>query len=259
VESDRRFFGNPFLQDSELLNFEGRIEYYPARGERMSIAGFYKEIKNPIESVSFVDDNGLNTTFANAPKAELYGGEIEVLKFVPLYGLGGEFWEEKRIVISANYTYSKSSLNVANGDTTVLFQAPNVALTRDASLVFIDGAPITGQSEHLVNLQFGFEDTDRLESIMLLLTYASDRVSNRGPRNTGGAFDPDIVERPGVNLDVVLRQGFDISGVPFEMKVEARNVLGTDFRETQSGSDYSVRNNVYDVGTTFAASISTKF
>lgn len=259
VESDRRFAGNPFLQDSELLNFEGRVEFYPDRGERMSIAGFYKEIDNPIESVSFVDDNGLNTTFANAPKAELYGGEVEMLKFFPLYNLGGEFWEEKRIVVSANYTYSESSISVGDGSTTTLFQAPNVALTRDASLVFRDGTPITGQSKHLVNLQLGFEDTERLESIMLLLTYASDRVSNRGPRNTGGAFDPDIIESPGVNLDVVLRQGFDISGVPFELKVQARNILGTDFSETQTGDGYVVRNNVYEVGTTFAASISTTF
>ena len=35
---------------------------------------------------------------------------------------------------------------------------------------FIDGTPLTGQSGHLVNLQIGLEDTDRLSQQTLLLS-----------------------------------------------------------------------------------------
>ena len=53
------------------------------------------------------------------------------------------------------------------------------SLCRQPSAVsnfFIDGTPLTGQSDHLVNLQIGLEDTDRLSQQRLLLSYVSDRV-----------------------------------------------------------------------------------
>ncbi len=260
VETDRRFSGNPFLIDSQLYNAEGRIEYYPARGERMSIAAFFKRIDNPIETIADVNENRLSGTFANAPSAKLYGGEIEVVKFFALDGLSSsEILATKRIVVSANYTYSKSSIQAGDGDIVRVYRPPNNFIELPASQVFVDGRPITGQSEHLANLQLGFEDTDVLQQVTLLLTYASDRVSSRGPRNSGGGIDPDIVESPGLRLDIVARQGFDIWGQEFEMKFEARNITGRDFYERQRGDGYTVLNNVYKVGTTFAASLSAKF
>jgi hypothetical protein len=163
-------------------------------------------------------------------------------------------------VVSANYTFSKSTLKVGAGDTTVLFPGNiDSPLTAPASQVFTDGSALTGQSRHLANLQLGIEDTDKLSQITLLLTYASNRVTSRGA-NTGGVLDPDIVEKPGINLDVVVRRALEIAGLPaLELKVEARNLLGTDFRETQRYSNFTVQNNVYEVGTTFGASIAAKF
>ena len=261
LESDRLLSGNPFLTDSQLYNAEARIEYYPARGERMSIAGFFKRIDKPIETISTVDASGqLQISNANAPKADLYGVEAEVVKYFDIAGLGGEYFANKRIVLSANYTYSQSKLKVAAGDTTILFPGNiNNPIVAPASQVFINGSPMTGQSKHLANLQFGIEDTERLEQLTVLVTYASRRVSSRGA-NTGGVIDPDIVEKPGVNLDVVLRQGFQIEGMPeLEFKVEGRNLLGTRFSETQRYPSYTLQSNVYDVGRTVSASISAKF
>ncbi|MDZ7896305.1 MAG: TonB-dependent receptor [Sphingobium sp.] len=54
TDSDRSFIGNPFLKDSRLTNFEARYEYYFGRGERLTAAGFYKKIDNPIETVSYL-------------------------------------------------------------------------------------------------------------------------------------------------------------------------------------------------------------
>lgn len=260
LESDRLLSGNPFLTDSQLYNAEARVEYYPARGERMSIAGFFKKIKNPIESIATVTASGeLQISNANAPEASLYGVEAEVVKYFDISSLGGWFGT-KQLVLSANYTYSKSELKVGADDTTTLFPGnidnPVIA---PASQVFTDGSPLTGQSKHLASLQFGIEDTEHLEQLTFLVTYASKRVTSRGA-NTAGVVDPDIVEKPGVNFDVVVRQGFQIEGMPeLEFKVEARNLLGTKFQETQSFPSYKVRNNVYDVGTSLSASISAKF
>jgi outer membrane receptor protein involved in Fe transport len=260
VESDRLLAGNPFLTDSVLWNAEGRVEWYPARGERVSLAGFYKSLDAPIETIATIDASGaLQVTNANAPAADLYGLEAEVVKYIGLGGLGDGL-AAMRLVLSANYTWSKSRLKVAAGDATVLYPGNiNSPLVAPASQVFTNGSPLTGQSEHLANLQFGIENTDRLEQLTFLVTYASERVTSRGA-NTGGVLDPDIVERPGLNVDVVARQGFEFENFPdLELKFEARNIFGRGHVEFQDYAAGRANINTYDVGRTFAASISAKF
>ena len=90
VSGAARFtFGNPFLQDSELRNYEARLEWYPRRNERVALSLFAKEISNPIEAAAFFAGGGqLRTGFANAPSADLYGAEFELQTFVPLDFLG---------------------------------------------------------------------------------------------------------------------------------------------------------------------------
>ncbi|PHR19907.1 MAG: TonB-dependent receptor [Sphingopyxis sp.] len=252
LDTDRTFIGNPLLTDSELLNFEGRYEYYIGRGERITLAGFYKKIDNPIENVAFVQGGGtLFTGFSNAPTATLYGGEIELVKYFPLYDLGGSFFEDRRIMLAANYTYTKSKIEVAAGD-----QAINpVTLTpTDASNLFNDGDRLTGQSTHVANLQFGMEKEEGLSQQTVLLTYNSPRVTARGPQD-----QPDLVERTGWKLDVVLREEMNIGGQDFELKFEARNLLGTDYRESQTLGATEILNNAYDVGTRFSMSIGLNF
>jgi len=260
VESDRILSGNPFLTDSQLYNAEARVEFYPARNERMSLAGFFKRIKSPIESLATVVAGSLQVTNANAPEADLYGVEAEVVKYFDLADLGGEFFASRRLYVSANYTYSKSQLTVTADDTTTLFPGNiNSPLIAPASQVFVDGSPLTGQSEHLANLQIGIEDTDKLSQLTVLLTYASDRVTSRGA-NTGGVIDPDIVEEPGFNLDIVAREALEIAGLPpMELKIEGRNLLGTPHKEFQDYPDFLVRVNNYDIGRSVSLSLSIDF
>lgn len=256
TESDRQFIGNPFLVDSELYNAEARYEYYFGSGERVSVAGFYKKIDKPIESVATIAGGfTLQTTFANAPEAQLYGGEIELVKYFPLDSFStAPFFVSRRLVAIANYTYSKSEIKVKDGDQTILNDNRGF---RPASEIFVDGSALTGQSKHLANLQIGLEDTDRLSQQTLLLTYASDRVTNRGPI-TGGVKQPDIVESPGVRLDFVAREGIELFGKELEIKAEVRNITGRGFKEFQKG-EIVVLNNVYDIGTSFSLGASMKF
>lgn len=265
-DSDRLFFGNPLLKDSQLDNFEARYEWFFERGQRFTLAGFYKHIKNPIEQVGFYtgSDDRLQTGFTNLPKAILYGGEVEVQKYVPLESLGGGFFASRRAVVIANYTYTHSAITA---DETC---APNVLNQTiggcptgygPANLQFRDGAPLTGQSDHLVNLQLGIEDTDRLSQLTFLFNYASDRVTNRGPSLLSGqGFQPDVVERPGIRFDIVARQGFEIGGGQFELKLEGRNLTRTRFSESQTfDSGAVVYINRYNLGRVFTLGVSTTF
>ena len=59
----------------------------------------------------------------------------------------------------------------------------------------------------------------------ILLNFASKRVVSRGL--FGSPPLPDVIEKPGVQLDVVLREGVDFFGQQVEFKFEGRNLLGT--------------------------------
>lgn len=250
TDTDRSSFGNPYLVDSELLNLEGRFEWFMGRDQRLILGGFYKQIDRPIETVSFQQGGTLFTTFANAPKAELYGLEAEVQKTFAIADSG--VFADRQLFLSANYTYSKSKLIVRDGDTTRPVQGGGAEAP--ATDLFVDGAPLTGQSDHIANLQFGLQQDDKVSEQTILLTYASDRVTQRGPNGT-----PDLVERPGVRLDVVVRQEVAIGKLPAELKFEVRNILGTEYRESQTLGDSVIYNNRYDVGTSFSLGLTAKF
>ncbi|MBU0556830.1 MAG: TonB-dependent receptor plug domain-containing protein [Alphaproteobacteria bacterium] len=246
-ESNTSFQGNPLLEDSELFNAEVRYEWYFARDQRVSLAGFYKKIDRPIETyISPVGDNSFTTSFANAPKADLYGAEFETQKYWSL----GDMAPDHRLVTILNYTYSKSKLKVSASDQVQIFGVPPQAATN----VFRDGAPLTGQSDHLLNLQIGLEDTSRLSQQTLLINYASERVTRRGLSG-----QPDIVEEPGFTLDFVARQGILLGSIESELKLEVRNITGTKYQEYQDNGTNRVYYNQYKPGTTFEASFSVTF
>lgn len=248
-EANRSFRGNPLLEDSELFNAEARVEYFMGADERVTLAGFYKKIDKPIEvSIQFAT-NGTVGTFANAPKAELYGGEVELVKYFNLYDRGGLF-ADRRLFAIANYTYTDSRLIVTDQDLVFRFGREPVSATN----VFIDGSPLTGQSDHLANLQFGLENTGKLSQQTILVKYASERVVGRGD----GQY-PDIVERPGIQIDFVWRQGIDLFGIETEWEFKARNIFGENFEEFQATADERVDLNTYDLGTTFSLGVSAKF
>ncbi len=257
-ESSRQFLGNPLLVDSELYNAEARYEWFFGRDQRLTVAGFFKKIENPIEAVAFVaaGSTSLQTGFSNAPSAQLYGAELEVQKHFALDRLGGDFFASKRLVAIGNYTYTKSQLDSGNQ----LVPSPILGAPRvQSSLLFDDGAPLVGQSDHLVNVQIGIEDTASLSQLTVLFNYASERVTNRGPVVEGVRL-PDIVEKPGIRLDIVARQGFMLAGAEMELKFEARNLTRTRYQEYQIfPQNVRVDTNSYSVGRTFTLGLSAKF
>ncbi|MCR2833086.1 TonB-dependent receptor domain-containing protein [Parerythrobacter lacustris] len=248
-ETNRQFNGNPALVDSELFNAEARAEYYFGRGNRVSLAGFYKKIDNPIEVFSSFSDNDRISGFANAPEATLYGAEFDLQYGLDLYDWGG-WWENKRLVTVANYTYTQSQLNVGAGDIARVFPFAE----QPATNFFRDGVALTGQSDHMANLQLGLENTDKLQQATILVNYSSERVTSRGTANL-----PDIIEDPGLTIDFVVRQEVSLWKQPFELKFEARNIFGRDNFEFQDNGTTRIDINSYKVGQSFAFSVSAEF
>jgi outer membrane receptor protein involved in Fe transport len=140
---------------------------------------------------------------------------------------------------------------VGADDTTIF---PFTGQVIPATEFFRDGQPLTGQSDHVANLQLGFSDQNSLSEQTILLNYASDRATSRGP-----AGQPDLVERPGLRLDVVIRQGFDLGGVFMELKLEGRNLTGVRYQEFQSLNGSRIDTNTYALGREFRAGLSATF
>lgn len=250
-ESNRAYRGNPLLVDSEFANAELRYEWYFAPEQRLSAAGFYKQIDRPIEAFTGFNDNTPVTSFANAPSATLYGFELESQKYFDLdLVFDSPFFASRRAVLIGNYTWSESKIEVRPGDTTAVFGT----VVQPASNFFVDGSPLTGQSDHLVNVQLGFEDRESLSQQTLLISYASDRAFSRG-----AAGLPDVVESPGINIDFVVRQGLTLFGQDLELKFEARNLLRTRYEEFQRRGANTVYFNRYDTGVKLSASVSASF
>jgi hypothetical protein len=157
-------------------------------------------------------------------------------------------------VVIGNYTWTHSALHVGANDTTEYYTPAKQ--TWDANQFFRDGSRLTGQSDHLVNLQLGFERPSRLSQQTLLLSWASDRVTSRGP--VGSGF-PDIRESPGLRVDFVARQGFNVMGQDMDLKLEVRNLLGRGYKEFQRRGDNVVYFNKYDIGTAYSLSVSMEF
>jgi len=251
-ESNRIFTGNSQLIDSELTNFEARAEYYLGGKNRVSLAGFYKDIEEPIEPIVLaVAGADLNTTFANAPAATLFGAELELVYGLDLSSLGGSFFETKDLLIIANYTYTDSQLDIPQDSETRVItpQFGDVA----AFTVFEDGAPLVGQSDHLLNVQLGIEDFEKVQQAFLLFSYASERVTTRG------FFNPDVVEDPGLRVDFVARSEFGSLGLPLELSFEVRNIFGRDNFEFQENETGRIEINTFEVGTIFSFGISAEF
>ncbi|MBA4164290.1 MAG: TonB-dependent receptor [Erythrobacter sp.] len=248
-ESNRQFRGNPFLVDSKLTNLEARGEYYLGGSDRLTLAGFWKKIDNPIEAFLTSSGGGrLLTSFANAPEATLYGAELEFQRGFDLSDWGG-FFATKQLLAIANYTFTNSDIAVKDGDVTFIPPAG----ASSAQLLFTDGDALTGQSDHIANFQLGLEDTEKTQQFTFLFNYASKRVTSRGFQR------PDVIENPGLTVDFVARSELGLFGRPFELELEVRNIFGRDNFEFQANDTNRIEVNTFDVGTSFSLGISTEF
>jgi outer membrane receptor protein involved in Fe transport len=250
VDTDRVFFGNPFLRDSELTNYDARYEWYFGARQFLTAGLFFKTIDSPVEQILNVQGGEVQTTFLNAPKADLYGAEVEVRKYFELPRtllLIGS----KRFLVGANYTFTRSELKVEDGDVVFPFSRGGEGVA--ATDFFIDGQSLQGQSDHLANLQLGLEDRETGSQATLLLNYASERVSARG-----GAL-PDALQDPGVQLDLNVRKAFKVMGREFTLGFEARNLLDEDSEEFQELGGDRIDLNRFDLGRSFSISFGATF
>ena len=254
-ESDRTFIGNPYLVDTEILNIDARYEWYFARQQYVTAGLFFKDLNKPVEAIITDVGNQRQQSFLNAPKARIFGAEIEFKKYFDFIDSPSPFIANKRWLVQANYTWSDSSVQVGAGDT--VLSLGGAGAPEQASFFIQDGSRLQGQSEHVANVQLGWEDdTDRSQAT-IIVNYVSERITARGA-GAAGSREPDYIQNPGVFLDFVYRKDFTVMDRDLGFALELRNLLQTKFDEYQKLGNKILINN-YALGSSASISLTARF
>ncbi len=222
--TDIRTFGTAGLESSDLRNYDARFEYYADNGDNYTIAAFYKDIENPIESVLQVGDEDYTLSYVNGESAEVYGVELEWLHDLG-YLANGFF-------TSGNLTWSDSEASID----------PALAgnLTNRTKRM-------TGHSEYVANFQLNYDSANGEHATSLVYNVFGERILAAG---IGGR--EDAYEQPFHSLDLVYNYYPSFNS---KIGLKVKNLLGEDQEVTQS--DILVRSK--EVGTVVSLSYSYEF
>jgi outer membrane receptor protein involved in Fe transport len=253
-ETQRSYRGFDGLVDSRLTNYDARLEYYLGRDQFITGALFHKEIENPIEEVQFETASFVTeTTFFNSPKAELTGVELEYRQMFQ-FPLDVPWFRDQDWRFAVNYTYTKSEV-IAPAGTLVL--DPITDTWRDAAFFNLDGSQLQGTPENIVNAQFGWEG--ERDQFTILVNWLDERILQRGFDSPSGVL-PDVIEEPGVQLDMVYRRSFQVMDREFRIGLSGRNLLDERHREFQRNETLGATDfNTYDRGRSFSVSLTAAF
>lgn len=259
TETDERFRGNPFLVNTEITNYDARLEYYFGRDQFITAGVFYKQLDNPIVEFILPEGETLATSFINGPEATLTGFELE---YEQTFALGdffsGNFWQDAELFVKANYTFTDSEMTAGANDTVIVANpsaGQPVAAVENATGYITDGQTLQGQSEHLANLQIGWEEDSSRTAV--LFNYTGERT--RALANVARGL-PEVVEEPPFMIDLVHSRSFEMNdGGVFDVRFAVRNLLGEDYSASQSAGGTELVVDSYDIGTTFSLSLKRTF
>ncbi|GAB1462333.1 TonB-dependent receptor [Pedobacter sp.] len=156
--SKRILVGNPDLKRSQNTNIDVKYEVFPSAGQIISLSGYYKYFKNPIEQV--VSSGSVkNITFQNANSAKTYGLELEIRKNLSFINKEN-FFNNVTAYVNSSVIFSTVNLN---------------------SLVSeITSRALQGQSPYLINAGLMYSEPTNGLSFNLLYNRIGQRISEVG-------------------------------------------------------------------------------
>lgn len=202
--------GNTELDPCYIYNADLRYEFYPSRGEIMSLAVFYKYFDSPIEwTYTVTGGTDLVYSFINAKSATSYGVELDLKKSLAFMGM-------PNFSVAMNCSLIKSDVNFPKGSKE-------------------ENRPMQGQSPYLINAGiFYHNDPLRLEC-NLMYNRIGKRIIGVG-RTEGSTSDnealrvPDSYEMPRDVLDLSATKGF---GEHFLLKLSIRDMIAEPVKYKQ--------------------------
>lgn len=194
--------GNTDLKPCYIQNVDFRYEFYPSKGEIISIAAFYKYFDSPIEwTYTVTGGTSLVYSYMNAQRANNYGIELDIRKDLSFIGLPGFSWSFNGALIKSRVKFEAGSKE--------------------------EDRPMQGQSPYLVNTGL-FYKNDKLQlDVALLYNRIGKRIIGVG-RSEGTTSGnealrvPDSYEMPRDVIDLSASKKF---GNHWELKLSIRDLL----------------------------------
>ncbi|MBL4746090.1 MAG: TonB-dependent receptor [Flavobacteriaceae bacterium] len=189
---------------SAILNLDLKYEWFISADEMFSIAGFAKQIKNPVNLVVANDATGTQRFFRTGNKAVIKGVELELKKNI--------------LVNSDGKTLLGTGFNVAYMDTKQdLFSTVSGTFSTSFDR---DTEELQGASPLLVNASISYHPSfgDSVDAgINLMASYFSDRIYALGSGQLGNK-----IEKGFTTVDLIWKNKI---GKHLEFNVSAKNLL----------------------------------
>lgn len=194
--------GNTDLKPCYIQNVDFRYEFYPSKGELISIAAFYKYFDSPIEwTYTVTGGTSLVYSYMNAKRANNYGIELDIRKDLSFIGLPGFSWSFNGALIKSRVKFEEGSKE--------------------------ENRPMQGQSPYLVNTGIFYKNDKMQLDIALLYNRIGKRIIGvgRSEGTTSGNETlrvPDSYEMPRDVIDLSASKKF---GNHWELKLSIRDLL----------------------------------
>lgn len=196
--------GNTELRSCPIDNIDLRYEFYPSRGELISLAAFYKRFDSPIEwTYTVAGGTDLIYSYKNAESATNIGLELDIRKDLSFIGLRNFSWSFNGALIRSRVTFPAGSKE--------------------------ENRPMQGQSPYLVNTGLFYRSEAHHLTVALLYNRIGKRIIGvgRSEGTTGSGSDetariPDSYEMPRNVFDITASKKF---GSHWELKLNLRDLL----------------------------------
>jgi len=235
--------GNPGLKYCKIDNYDLRYEIFPGAGQLLSVSGFYKYFKNPIEIFQSV--NRGNLKYGNANDGTVYGGELEY-----------------RVNIGNFYKNDSNVIGKILNNTTIF---SNLALFKSQIIGAADytyNRPLQGQSPYIINAGISYIDRT--------YDYSASLMVNRiGPRlaYVGNYLFQEIWEGSRTVMDMQITKS--VLKDKLEMRLNIRDILAkwqpVVFYQNFDSAPFTYKSKNYAdfwrgrLGTTFSFQLGYKF
>lgn len=236
--------GTPLLESSKIKHIDLRWEWYREDGNNLSVALFYKDITNPIETVELPSVGGatpqLMTT--NGANGELTGIEFEFLQDFNFVNLNNWF-------MSGNITVSDSEVDLGASKEGSLIerQVENAGFDFVDNFVTNNKRRLIGHSKWVANMQLGYDSEDGNHAASIVYNVFGPRIIVPGARTA-----EDAEEASFHSLDVVYTYYPSFNST---LKFKVKNLFDEDKEITQNGLTKWSK----DVGTSLDISYSYEF
>lgn len=237
---DAEKYGNPDLKIANIDNFDLRYEFYPRKGEIISVGAFYKQFTDPIETQILIRSEAPAFSYQNAASAYSRGLEFEFRK--SLEGLfASRFLDRLSVNLNAAYIQSMVDYGAAANEGQEAKRA------------------LQGQSPYIINSTISY--LDKTNKFQVTGSY---NIFGKRIYAVGSKLFPTIYEMPRHSLDLTVSKTF---GQHWNVKLGVQDLLNYRNRFYQdTNRDSKIEMNgiddaIFDFrrGTLYNLSVSYKF